>query len=82
MSAYRLLFVFDLFEWDGFFKNRIKARLLIEDVPICKISQGLLLLRSDEHFSKSWQLKTCSYEALAFSEPFPGTNAKNTEIKL
>lgn len=65
MSAYRLLFVFDLFEWDGFFKNRIKARLIIEDVPICKISQGLLLLRSDEHFSKSWQLKTCSYEALA-----------------
>lgn len=93
MSAYRLLFVFDLFEWDGFFKNRIKARLIIEDVPICKISQGLLLLRSDKHFSKSWQLKTCSYEALAvfslkfvilnhFQEQMQRTQRENCKIKL
>lgn len=42
-----------------------KAWLIGEDVPICKISEALLLFRSDKRFSKSWQLKTCCHEARA-----------------
>lgn len=70
-----------------------KAWLISEDVPICKISEGLLLLRSDKRFPKSWQLKTCCHEARAIFaasrdfESFPGTDLNknkesDTEIKL
>lgn len=49
MSAYRFL---SLIRFNGadFLKGKKKALVDREDVPICKISQGLLLLRGDERF--------------------------------
>lgn len=39
-----------------------KAWLIGEDVPISQISEALLLLRSDKHFLKYWQFKTCCFQ--------------------